>query len=367
MYLSETMRPFHYEMVLGNKELVERLKTEKDKKSTILYGNTGCGKSTLARLYLPSAKVYNGCTISNDEIRCMRREVIIDEIHSMNRSKQQMLGELIETRKCIIVGTTLENPYFSLHPTVRTRMRMFEVQFPPIEEVVELVNKIMAKRMKTIDESATRYLCDKYGDLRKIIDTIQLLRDSDKTHITIDDLGEIEYTGNNSMESLKSALQKSIRGSDPDASVLYANALLDLGYLEEMCRRLRVIVSEDIGLANPNAIMISNALIENALSLGMPECKFPIIELVIFLAIQPKSGSVHEAINKAKECGVFTVPSHIATVHPKNYKYPHNYPNNYCEQEYMPIELRDKKLYYPGNNKIEQGYKEYWDKIKNKE
>lgn len=366
MFLSEKMRPVSYERVLGNKEIINTLSSEAEKKSTILWGDTGCGKSTLARIYLPDATIYNGCTITNDEIRYMRGNVIIDEIHSMNNAKQQMLGQIIETGKCTIVGTTLENPYYCMHPTVRTRMRMMEVKFPPVEEVLQLINSIMAKRMKSMDETLAKYLIDKYKDLRKIIDIIEMLRDSGKSNFTMEDLDiNINYAGNNSMESLKSALQKSIRGSDPDASILYANALLELGYLEEMCRRLRVIVSEDIGLANPNAVVIVNALLENALLLGMPECKFSIMQAVTFLALQPKSNSMHYAIDKANRLGKFTVPKHIATVKPRDYKNPHDFQNNYCTQQYMPTEYIDEKLYYPGSNKIEKSYKDYWDKIKN--
>lgn len=366
MYLSERMRPFQYDMILGNKKVVELLKSEvREKKSTILYGNTGCGKSTLARLYLPNAKIYDGGLISNEDIRCMLGEVIIDEIHSMNSSKQQLLGKIIESGRCTIVGTTLENPYHVLHPTLRSRMRMFEIKFPETSEVKQLIDLILAKRMKTIDSEASEYLIEKYKDLRKIIDTIEILRDSEVKHITLKDVGiDLNYIGNNSMESLKSALQKSIRGSNPDASVLYANTLMDLGYLEEMCRRLRVIVSEDVGLANPNAVVIVNALIDNALKLGLPECKFPIIQAVIFLALQPKSGSIHTAIDRAKMVGQFTVPKHLATTKPKDYINPHDFPNDYVEQQYMPNEYKDLKLYQPGNNKHERAYEDYWSKVK---
>ena len=368
MNLSEKMRPETYSKVLGNEQVKNRLENDKEKKPTILYGTNGCGKSTLARLFLPNAKIYDGPDISNDDIRYMDGQVIIDEIDTMNVAKQKFLATMIDTGRIKVVGTTIENPTYKIHRNLRSRMRIMQVELPSKVAIKSLIKTILKEKAMAIEDMAADYIIDSIKDLRAIIDYVDDLYYLKKENVTLNDIS-ISYKnhGNNTMESLKSAMQKSIRGSDVDASILYANTLMEMGYLEEMCRRLRVIASEDIGLANPNAIVIVDACVSSALQIGMPECKFNVMQAVAFLALQPKSNSIHEAIKKANKVGAYTVPSHIAYVHSDNYKYPHNYPNNYVKQNYLPMELIGLELYEPCSNKIEQGYKEYWKKVKGKE
>ena len=240
---------------------------------------------------------------------------------------------------------------------LRSRLRCLNVVYPGDDLVLERIKVILYNYGYDIDEKSLLRVINQYHDVRKCMDELGSILSGNKININA------TYNGYN-VEELKSALQKSIRGSDVDASCIYASKLMEMQQMDLLIRRLRVIVSEDIGLANPNAVLIVNALLDNATKVGYKEGMFPIMEAVAYMALQPKSNSIHTIIDNVKDIGHITVPNHIKYVHPIGYKYPHDYTNNWVEQSYMPNEVKDKRVYIPGKNKMEKSYYDYWNNIK---
>lgn len=360
--------PKSFEAVLGNKEVISQLQGMQPLgKSVILYGKSGIGKSCLARLYLEYVDYeVSGPLLSNDDIRSLHGHVLINELDCMNSAKQKLLIPLLDSGRLVFVGTTTAYKT-KIVEEVRTRCINLNVTYPTLDECKEYIKfSTQILEPKLTDEEIT-LLYEGCKNLRGLNNAMQYLMYSqgDDTENRVKNAIHAIGHEDNSMEEIKSALQKSIRGSDVDAACIYAMNLLQNGYLEDLARRLLVIASEDIGLANSTAVLVTKACVDNALATGMPEAAFPIIHAVSFLALQPKSNSVHEIISKCKSLPkVLNVPDNIKYTHSYSYKYPFEYPNNWVKQPYMPIGLENVKVYKPQSNKNEKAFEKYWQGIK---
>lgn len=364
----QAFEPKSYDQVIGNQQVVKELKSiENSGMSLLLLGTSGIGKSCLGRLYLKTYTEYSGSVLRSEVIRGMRGNVLVNEFDALDKKKQKMFIDLIESRSIVLVATTVAGENAILKE-LRTRCEKFWIQYPKLEEVSEYINQLLNHFSKSITEDAIKALYNSVDNLRSLNKVIvRLLRDT-KAELTKEDINAYISgvdTPMNNLEEVKSALQKSIRGSDVDAACMYANNLMDNGYLEEMCRRLRVIASEDIGLANANCVVVVTSCIENALKLGLPEAKFPVLQAVAYMALQPKSNSIHTIIDRCKQLPSFLkVPRNINNVNANTYINPHDYPNHWVDQNYAPRGFEKYKVYFAGKNKKEQAYKQYWDKVK---
>ena len=319
----------------------------------------------------------------------------LDEIQSFNKKQQQSLLEYIENGKITLIASTTENPYFYVFNAILSRSTVFEFKQISAEAALQAVNRAVAfleerTALKTQpEEGALEYIAGACGgDLRKAMNAVEVLFSAampqgDRFIITLDDARAVtqksamraDRDGDNHYDLL-SALQKSIRGSDPDAAVHYLARLLEAGQMQSACRRLMVIAAEDIGLAYPMAIPVVNASVDMALKLGMPEARIPLGDAAVLLATSPKSNTGHIALDAALEDvrkgkgGDF--PRHLQNVHfdtytqerEQGYKYPHNYPGHWVQQQYLPDALVGTQYYTYGDNKLEQAAKQYWDAIK---
>ena len=319
----------------------------------------------------------------------------LDEIQYFNKKQQQSLLEFMENGKLTLIASTTENPYFYIYNALLSRSTVFEFKaltaeetIPAIERALSIVQGRSALPLNWEETVPQTIASSCGGDVRKAINAVDLLYQSaapenGQLHLTSDDALQLaqrsamryDRDGDEHYDML-SALQKSIRGSDPDAAVYYLGRLLVAGDLLSPCRRLLVIAAEDIGLAYPQAIAITKACVDSALQLGLPEARLPLAEAAILLATAPKSNSAHNAIVAAMsdiEHGrVGQVPRHLQNVHADSagsakapaYRYPHNYPHHYVRQQYLPDALKDAHYYDYGENKTEQAAKRYWDEIK---
>jgi putative ATPase len=323
----------------------------------------------------------------------------LDEIQHFNKKQQQSLLEFMENGKITLIASTTENPYFYVYSAVLSRSVVFE--FKPIgendiEKAVVRAGEYLAENdykgfSVSIGEDAVKHIARTAGgDVRKALNSLELCMlatapDKDGNIVVTQATAEeatqkkvlnYDKAGDNHYDVM-SALQKSIRGSDPDAAVYYLAKILLAGDMPSACRRLMVIAAEDVGLAYPQAIAITKACVDCALQLGMPEARLPLAEAAILLATAPKSNSAHDAINAAmydiEHTDTGSIPRQLQNVHydgegdlhkGQNYLYPHDYPNHYVKQQYLPDKIKDKVYYQYGDNKIENATKEYWDRIK---
>jgi len=320
----------------------------------------------------------------------------LDEIQYFNKKQQQSLLEFMENGKITLIASTTENPYFYVYTALLSRSTVFEFKAVTPQEVLPAVERALAiekERLPLPLEWEAEVPMDIAtacgGDVRKSINAVELLC---KAAIPTPD-GKLKLSREDALQlaqrsamrydrdgdahyDILSALQKSIRGSDPDAAVHYLGRLLEAGDLLSPCRRLLVIAAEDIGLAYPQAIVITKACVDAAVQLGLPEAKLPLAEAAVLLATAPKSNTAHDAIIAAmddlKKGKSGDIPRHLQNVHAdttgfdnqQHYKYPHNYPNRWVEQQYLPDALKDVRYYEWGDNKTEQAAKVYWEKIK---
>lgn len=396
--------------LLGEGALLRRLIESGTDTNLIFYGPSGTGKTTIANIIAKRTQkaLYhlNATTASLQDVRDVIAAVdtmmapngvllYLDEIQYFNKKQQQSLLEFLENGKITMIASTTENPYFYIYNALLSRSTVFEFKALTADETIPAVERALQIEQErsplpfTWEESVPHTVAAACGgDVRKAINAVELLYQSakplnDGLYVTSDDALQLAQRSamrydrdGDAHYDLLSCLQKSIRGSDPDAAVYYLGRLLVAGDLLSPCRRLLVIASEDVGLAYPQAIVVTKACVDAALQLGLPEARLPLAEAAVLLATAPKSNSSHNAIIAAMEDiekgAMGNIPRHLQNVHADSagaekapaYKYPHNYPNHYVKQRYLPEELGEKHYYEYGENKTEQAAKRYWDEIK---
>ncbi len=394
--LAIKLRPKKLSDIIGQKHLVGKDKVisnlVKNKKifSMILYGKPGIGKTSLANAIVGELntkyRMLNAATNNKKDFDTVIEEsklyhgliLIVDEIHRMNKDKQDILLPVIESGEIILIGITSSNPYHSINPAIRSRCQLYELTPLDKSDMLDATKRVISSNLLpdlTIDSDAIDYLISlSKSDLRYLYNLIEVAYyGTADHHITENIITDITNKPNiyhdknqDGYYDLLSAFQKSIRGSDVHASLYYLARLILGGELDAICRRLSVIVYEDIGLANPTLGPIVYSAIQSALLLGLPEARIPLSSVVIQLALSPKSNSAEAAIDNAinlintKDTG--NVPEHIKTTSP-NYKYPHNYKYSYVSQQYLPDNIKDVKIYHPRDNENERTLKEIMNKL----
>ena len=393
--LADTLRPNKLEDVVGQKHLIGEgqilYNLVKHGKifSMILYGPCGTGKTTLAYTIINELDLkyeFLNAVINSkkdlDEVISKAKAnggivLIMDEIHRLNKDKQDLLLPYLENGLITLIGLTTANPYHSINPAIRSRCQLFEVKMLGDDDIKEALNKAV-KYLDKIDISneAISYIARlSGGDLRYAYNLLEMAYyASDNFKIDLEDVKKINnkpslYIDKNDdgYYDVISALQKSIRGSDVNAALHYLARLIVAEDLDIIFRRLSVIAYEDIGLANPAIGPRLEAAIKAAERVGLPEARIPLGEIVIDMALSPKSNSAHvafdNAINDVQMGHVGKVPNHIKT-NSKDYKYPHNYKGSYVKQQYLPDELVGRKYYNPKTtSKYEMNLKNIYDRI----
>ncbi len=414
--LADEIRPKTLDEVVGQKHilgkdgLLRRIIESGKIPNMIFYGPSGCGKTTVANIIATATNrtlhKLNATTASLSDIKNIISDLdtmltpngvllYIDEIQYFNKKQQQSLLEFIENGKITLIASTTENPFFYIYNAILSRSTVFEFKeinahevAPAIKRAISIMNERLGIEAE-IESGVIEHIAFACGgDVRKAINAVELLFStissgeenaciklsdavavSQRSAMRYDRDGDAHY-------DLLSALQKSIRGSDPDAAVHYLARLLEAGDIISPCRRLLVIAAEDIGLAYPQAIPIVKACVDSAFQLGLPEARIPLADAAILLATAPKSNSAYVAINSAmadvKRGNTGEVPRQLQNVHAEttglevgqNYKYPHDYKNHYVKQQYLPDNIKNVKYYEYGDNKTEQAAKKYWDLIK---
>ena len=383
--LADKIRPKKLSDVIGQSHLIgpgkilTNLVTNKKLFSMIFYGKPGIGKTSIASALVEELGMhykFMNATINNKadfDIAISEAKMygdmvlIIDEIHRMNKDKQDILLPYIENGTIILIGLTTSNPYHKINPAIRSRCQIFELHELTIQDIIKGLKRACdyLDNISISDETLEYIAYLSSGDLRSALNLLEMSYYSTKNgQITIDEVKSInskpvffhDKDGDGHYDVL-SALQKSIRGSDVDASLHYLARLIEVEDLDSIYRRLAVIAYEDIGLANPGIGPRIMAAIDAAELVGLPEARIPLASIVVEMALSPKSNSAHialdEAINDLHKGSTGNVPNHIKT-NSKDYLYPHNYPNSWVKQEYMPSNLKGKIYYHPRNNKVEQ-------------
>lgn len=401
--------------IIGENKVMNRIIQSGNIPNMIFYGPPGTGKTTLANIianatgkkYVKLNAVNCGVKEIKEVIEASKREnlfsfngiiLMLDEIQALNRKQQQSLLEVIEEGSVTLIASTADNPYFVIYKAILSRSVVFE--FKPIEkdDVVKglknCVEKLKDNKTYTIgdveDEALEHIARISNGDMRTAINRLELafnlginiatgvvditlqnvLDSSTAKSLSYDRKGDDGY-------SILSAFHKSLRGSDVDAALHYLARLIKAEDMQNITRRLLCVASEDVGLAVPNAVSITYACVSSALQLGFPEARLPLAQATIYLAQCPKSNSVIDAIEKAmydvENSDIGDIPDHLKDAHYAGaeklgrgveYKYPHNYPNHWIEQQYLPDELNGKTYYTPGENKNEKAYDSYWKQVK---
>lgn len=399
---ADSIRPKSFDDIVGQDHLfgergvVRRMIAAGRLTNMIFYGPPGTGKTTAAEIIAKGADMafhrINATTASLSDVKEIlgttdnifsRGGILlyIDEIQYFNRKQQQALLEYIEDGRVTLIASTTENPHFYIYNAIISRSSLFEFKPVKPEACVGALRRAMSYldtqsgSEKAVGDDVLLYIAKSTsGDVRHAIGVLENAYFSAEGEITREVVDEFNVKiGNFDTDThfdLLSCLQKSIRGSDPDAAVFYLAKLLAAGELISVCRRLQVIASEDIGLAYPLAVTVTRAACESAKELGMPEARIPLANAAILLATAPKSNSAEAAIDAAMadvEAGMGrVVPKHLQSPLFKGYKYPHMYPDHYVEQQYLPDDLVGKRYYEYGSNKTEAAAREYAEKIKKK-
>jgi len=393
--LAIKMRPKCLKDVVGQTHLIGKDKVlsnlVKHKKifSMILYGKPGIGKTTIATAFTEELglkyRMLNATINNKKDFDIVIEEakmygemvVIMDEIHRLNKDKQDLLLPHLESGLIILIGMTTANPYHSINPAIRSRCQLFELKELSEDDIKKAIKRAIKNELENVKVSSD---CINFisimasGDLRYAYNLLEVAYYSTDKKITIDALKNISNKPNvfydkndDGYYDTISAFQKSIRGSDVDASLHYLAKLLVSEDLDIIFRRMTVIAYEDIGLANPNMALKVEACINACERIGLPEARIPLAKTVIEMALSPKSNSAYlalaEAINDVNKGNTGNVPDHIKT-NSKDYKYAHDYPNHVIKQQYLPDNLKGKRYYKPQNNKNELTLKEINDKIK---
>jgi len=414
--LAERMRPTTLSEVVGQRHIVgagsvlSRMVEQNKISNMIFFGPPGTGKTTVANIAAKAAgkRLYklNGTTSSTADVKQIVEEldsllgtggvvVYLDEIQYFNKKQQQTLLSYMENGRITLIASTTENPFFYVYPAILSRSAVFE--FKPITE--DDIREDLERAAKFIEAEqgiAVEFQGDALsllaaaggGDLRRSINcfelAVQIASENNKAVLT-DELIMSMSVGapifhdkdGDSHYDLLSAFQKSLRGSDENAGIYYLARLLEGGDLIGACRRLMVIAAEDIGLAYPMALPIVKSAVDMALQLGLPEARIPLADAVILLCTAPKSNSglcaIDAALGDIRSGKIGNIPDTLRDAnysgakklgHGKSYVYPHDYPNHYFDQQYLPDALAERKYYQFGDNKTEQAAKVYSDKIK---
>lgn len=415
--LADRIRPASIDDVVGQKHILgegkalRRIIESGEIPNMVFYGPSGVGKTTVASIIAKSTNKQlcklNGTNASTADIRDVVAQtntltgmngvlLYLDEIQYFTKKQQQTLLEFIENGSITLIASTTENPYFYVYSAILSRSTVFEFKTVDSDEVEKAVIRAFniledeREREITWDDGVPEYIATACGgDVRKAMNSAELTvltadRTGDELHISMEMARELtqksamryDKDGDEHYDII-SAFQKSMRGSDTDAALHYLARLLVAGDLASACRRLMVCACEDVGLAWPQIIPVVKACVDSAMMVGLPEAAIPLSDAVILVAQAPKSNSGHDAIMAAmadvRSGKIGNIPRTLQNKHydgddVKNkgqfYKYPHDYPNHWIQQQYLPDILKDVKYYEYGNNKNEQSFKAYWDKVK---
>lgn len=404
---SELSEVFGQAHILGEGRPLKKIIESGHIPNMIFYGPSGVGKTTVANIIAEKSNMdlhkLNGTSASTSDIKDIIASrntfssfggilLYLDEIQYLNKKQQQSLLEYIENGDITLIASTTENPFFYVYNAILSRCTVFEFKALLPEEIVPAVErgfKLATEQSGNsfdIEEGVYEQIAQGCGgDVRKSLNTVELcILAANDNKVTCELAKELAQRSNMRYDrdgdqhfDLLSAFQKSIRGSDENAALHYMARLLEAGDLPSICRRLLVIASEDVGLAYPNGIVVAKACVDAALQLGLPEARIPLAEAVILLATAPKSNSGYNAINAAitdvKKGITGDFPRQLQNVHcdgegakvkGQHYLYPHDFPNHYVEQQYLPDELKDTVYYKFGDNKLEKAAEEYRKKIK---
>ena len=391
--------------LLGKTGLLRRVIESGTIPNMIFYGPSGVGKTTVASIIAKQTerKLYhlNATTAGIADIKAIIDEldtflapngalVYLDEIQYFNKKQQQSLLEFIETGKMTLIASTTENPYFYVYNAILSRSTVFEFRPIEVEDMQHAVERAFSLAIgdkgTSVEDGVAAYIAQAVGgDVRKALGAVELLvLGAGEEGVTLADAQQAAQRSNmrydrdgDSHYDILSALQKSIRGSAPDAALHYLARLLEAGDMISAARRMLVIASEDIGLAYPQCAAIVKACVDSAFQLGLPEARIPLAEAVILMATAPKSNSAAAAIDAAmadvRAGRTGDIPAHIRDAHyggasklgrGLTYQYPHAFPNHWVRQQYLPDEIKNAHYYDYGPNKTEQAAKVYWERIK---
>lgn len=415
--LADRFRPTDLDDIVGQKHLLgegkplRRIIESGEVPNLIFYGPSGVGKTTLANYIAHKTnktfKKLNGTNASTADIKEVVAQLdtfsgingillYIDEIQYFNKKQQQTLLEYIEDGSITLIAATTENPYFYVYNAILSRSTVFEFKSVPPEEIQKAVFRASAMledeqgvKIELPEDCARKISVGCGGDVRKAMNTLELSAiASDRVDgvisiklETVEQLvqkSSMRYDKNGDEHyDIVSAYQKSMRGSDANAALHYLARLLEAGDLPSACRRLMVCACEDVGLAYPQIIPIVKSCVDIAQAVGLPEARIPLADAVVMVCNAPKSNSAYNAINSAvndvQNGKIGQVPRQLQNMHYDGednqnkgqfYIYPHDYPNHYTYQQYLPDIIKDRVYYKYGDNKNEQAFKAYWDKIK---
>lgn len=398
--------------LVGPKAIIRRMVETKRLTSMIFYGPPGIGKTSIAQAIAGSTQYkfrqLNAVTNTKKDMQLVVEEakisgqviLLLDEIHRLDKAKQDFLLPHLESGKIVLIGATTSNPYHAINPAIRSRAQIFELYPLEEEDIIEALNRALNDEenglfsyQPEVDEEAIAYFAQaSYGDVRSALNALELAVlsadiENDTRHVTVEDAKtciqkstfQHDKDGDQHYDVM-SAFQKSIRGSDVDAALHYLARLIEAGDLPTIARRLLVISYEDIGLASPGAAARTLSAIEASERLGFPEARIPLSQAVIELCLSPKSNSaitsIDSALSDIKNGKAGLVPKHLKDGHYQGakdlgnaigYKYPHNYENSYVKQQYLPDTLKHKQYYHPKlTSKAEQQFAEVYKNLKNK-
>ena len=416
--LADRIRPQTVEEVVGQHHLLDegkilrRIIESGQIPNLIFYGPSGVGKTTVANIIAKKSgkSLYrlNATTASTADLKAIIASrsdfenqkgilLYLDEIQYFNKKQQQTLLEYIENGDITLIASTTENPYFYVYNAILSRSTVFEFKPLSNNDIEQFISRAFEKMGQEqglkvqLEEGVLRVISGgAAGDLRRALNTTELCMltaERNEKEVFITKQTALDLTSQSAVRydrdgdahyDILSAYQKSMRGSDPDAALYYLGRLLAAGDLPSACRRLLVTAAEDVGLAYPGIMPIVKAYVDSALMVGLPEARIPLADAVVLVSISPKSNSGHDGIAAAMadvEAGIGkTIPRHLQNKHfdgedtevkGQFYKYPHAFPNHYVKQQYLPDELKNNVYYEFGDNKTEQSYKAYMDKIKN--